>query len=156
MNFGLVIELMVSGLLLVTIGYCFLLDRRLAALRNGQDGLREVITDLNAATQQAQASVMALKATGEQTSDRLKKEIADARALADELSVMVEAGDGIADRLAGARGDQAGSTPDKDDDAESGLAELRQAVDRISEASRAAAPDDEGAEDIASMLGRVR
>ncbi|MEL7029919.1 MAG: DUF6468 domain-containing protein, partial [Pseudomonadota bacterium] len=155
-NFSLIIELIVAGLLLVTIVYCFVLDRRLAALRNGQDGLRDVIASLNSATQQAQTSVMQLKATGEQTSADLKGAITDARALADELSVMVEAGDGIADRLAGAR---SGPADKADTDKEAGVDvdELRAAVGRLSEAAkRVGDTQEEEAKDIARTLGGVR
>ena len=101
MNISLILEVVVAGLLVVTAAYCFVLDRRLRALRTGQDGLKAVIEGLDAATERAQTSILQLKVVGEQTSKKLDEDIAKARILADELSVMIESGDNIADRLAG-------------------------------------------------------
>jgi len=154
MNIGLIVEVVVAALLLVTIGYCYVVERRLASLRSGQDGLREVIAALNSATQQAQASVLQLKAAGETCSADLKKAIADARTLADELSVMVEAGDGVAERLAGAR---PGGSALADPATEAPSEDLRAAVERLSEAAKKARGTDEDASaDIAASLGGVR
>ena len=47
MNISLIVELALSGLLLATIGYCAVLERRLSALRKGQDGLKDTIGALN-------------------------------------------------------------------------------------------------------------
>ncbi|MCA3669401.1 MAG: chemotaxis protein, partial [Methylobacterium sp.] len=44
---GLMIELIVGGLLVVTIGYCVLLDRRLRAMRADETVIRKTINDLS-------------------------------------------------------------------------------------------------------------
>lgn len=142
MSLALLIELIVAFLLVVTIAYCFTLDRRLAALRNGQDGLREVISGLNMATSQAQASVVQLKATGEGVAEQLQSSIDKAQRLADELSVMVEAGDGVADRLAGARAQKTAPAPP--------------AAPSVSKPQDAAPPAPLKERDIANVLGGVR
>lgn len=100
---GLPLSVLLEGIvclfLIATIAYCAMLDRRLRAMRSGQDGLRDLVRDLNAATAQAVHAIDNLKkasaATGDDLGDRVKR----ARALADELALMLEAGDRIADRL---------------------------------------------------------
>lgn len=95
----LILEGLVATLLAVTVGYCFVLNRRLSTLRNGQDGLLEVVRSLNVATEQARASVRELHETGETVGERLSEKVAKARLIADELSLIVESGNNLADRL---------------------------------------------------------
>lgn len=98
---GLLLEGLVAVLLAMTVVYCFILDRRLRQLRSGQDGMKEVISGLNSATERAQGSVAQLKIAGDAAGGELREAVTKARALSDELSVMIEAGNNIADRLAG-------------------------------------------------------
>ncbi|MGD0144046.1 MAG: DUF6468 domain-containing protein [Rhizomicrobium sp.] len=115
MTVSLIVELALSGLLLATIGYCAVLERRLSALRKGQDGLKETIGDLNAAIVNAGVSMRALKATAAGAAENLDERLARARGLIDELSMLTSAGDRIADRIdrtAGAsRASANGATP---------------------------------------------
>ena len=97
----LMLELIVCVLLAATIGYCATIDRRLRAMRNGQDGLRELITDLSAATGQATNAIAHLRQAGDATGSALSEQVTRGRALADELSLMVQAGNDIANRLGG-------------------------------------------------------
>ncbi len=99
MILGLILEGLVGILLVVTVVYCALLDRRLRALRDGQDGLKAIIDGLDAATLRAQAGVAELRVSGDTVSGRLHEQVGKARALADELEIMVEAAARLADRL---------------------------------------------------------
>ncbi len=101
MAIGLILESLVALLLMITVVYCFQLDRRLRALRNGQDGLKDLIKGLGEATGRAQLSVAQLKIAGDAAGRELRDTVTKARELADELSLMVEAGNNIADRLEG-------------------------------------------------------
>ena len=96
---GLILETLVAVLLAVTIGYCVRLERRLAALRSGQDGLREIIAALNTATVRAQTSVAELRAAADAVGTDLGERVARARMLADELGIMLETGNHLAERL---------------------------------------------------------
>ncbi|MBI1263089.1 MAG: hypothetical protein GC184_15330 [Rhizobiales bacterium] len=98
--FDVMLEAIVCVLLLATIGYCAVIDRRLRAMRAGQDGLRVLVHDLNTATERAATAIHRLKETNDVTGRELGERVARARALADELGMMVESGNGIADRLA--------------------------------------------------------
>lgn len=94
-----IIDLILVVLLLAAIGSSFLLHRRINVFRKGQEELAELVGQLNEATNQARASVAEMKSNGLVVEEHLKSEITKARALADELSLITEAGDSLADRL---------------------------------------------------------
>ncbi|HTQ14913.1 MAG TPA: DUF6468 domain-containing protein [Rhizomicrobium sp.] len=100
-NVSFFVEITLIALLAATLVYCALLERRLSALRKGQDGLKSTIAELNAAIVSAGASLRALKATASDAAQTLDSRIASARALSDELSVITSSGERIAERIAG-------------------------------------------------------
>jgi len=85
MTLALGFEILLALLLLVTVFYCWRLDRRLNALRNGQDGMREAVTDLIKATSQAEACIQGLRDTAGQSSVELDARITKAQKLAADL-----------------------------------------------------------------------
>lgn len=97
------VTLVIDGLLLVLLGAvlvaCFMVNRRLRTMRDGQSELKGLVERLDGLTEEAQASVNELKGTSESAQDNLKREVAKARALADELTLITEAGDNLATRL---------------------------------------------------------
>ncbi len=99
MPIGLLLDGLVALLLVLTVAYCHQLNRRLGALRSGQDGLKDLIRGLNDATERAQAGIAQLKMAGDAAGKDLKEAVSRARELSDELSLMIEAGNNIADRL---------------------------------------------------------
>ena len=99
MNISLIVELGLSGLLLATIVYCAILERRLSALRKGQDGLKSTIGQLNEAIVAAGSSMRMLKSTAAGAADALDERISRGRAIADELSILTATGDRIAERM---------------------------------------------------------
>lgn len=103
--FGLPTDFLLDGLvavlLVATIFYSALLDRRLKALRSGQDGLRHTIDQLNTATARAEVSIGQLKQASGEVDSGLSEQVRRARSVADELSVMVTSGNKLADRLSG-------------------------------------------------------
>ncbi len=82
----LVIEGMLIFLLVITIGYCFVLDQRLKVLRSGQNDLRQVIIELTQTTQTAQSTVSGLKATADDVDRKLSAKLDEARALTGQLA----------------------------------------------------------------------
>jgi ABC-type transporter Mla subunit MlaD len=99
MTIGLAVELTLCGLLAVTLIYCVVLERRLAAVRKGQEGLKLTIGELDAAITNAGASMRALKAAASGASDTLDDRLARARAVIDELSLLTASGERIAERF---------------------------------------------------------
>lgn len=77
------------ALLLVGAGVlCWRLDRRLSALRSGQDGLQAAMAELAGACAQAEASVRALRAAEREAGGELQARIEEARGLAEELRLI--------------------------------------------------------------------
>lgn len=85
------IALTVEGLLALMLGACLYffwrLDRSLAALRSGQDGVRAAAAELAQATAQAEAAVRAMRATAMDAGRDLQARINDARSAADRLGL---------------------------------------------------------------------
>jgi hypothetical protein len=99
MNLTFYAEIALTVLLIVTIGYCVILERRLAAVRKGQDGLKSTIGELNAAITGAGASLRALKAAAGESAEMLDSRLSAARKLNDELAVLTASGERIAQRM---------------------------------------------------------
>ncbi|MGN6515926.1 MAG: DUF6468 domain-containing protein [Rhizomicrobium sp.] len=99
MNISLVVEIALSALLLATIVYCAILERRLSALRKGQDGLKDTIAQLNQAIVAAGSSMRMLKSAAAGAAEALDERIARGRSLADELSLIAASGERIAQRM---------------------------------------------------------
>ena len=94
MTLSLGFEILVSILLVITIGYCFILDRRLKALRSGQDGVRQSIQDLVQVSLAAEQSVHRLAKTSEQVTVELQENIIEAKELTGKLQAGTYRSDG--------------------------------------------------------------
>ena len=95
-------ELGLEVLLACTLVYCVVLERRLAAVRKGQEGLKQHIGELNMAISGAGASLRALKAAANEAAGTLDERLKRARLHIDELSVLTASGERIASRMEGA------------------------------------------------------
>ena len=89
-------------LLALTLCYCVILERRLATVRKGQEGLSRTIGELNMAISGAGASLRALKAAAGEAAHTLDERLKRARLHIDELSVLTASGERIASRMEGA------------------------------------------------------
>jgi hypothetical protein len=98
-NLTLIVELALIVLLSATLGYCVLLERRLAAMRKGQDALKGTIGQLNHAIASAGNSLGQLRATANDAAVTLDERLGLARKLIDELSVLTTSGERIAERF---------------------------------------------------------
>jgi hypothetical protein len=93
------LELGLEVLLAFTLGYCVLLERRLAAVRKGQEGLSRTIGELNMAIAGAGASLRALKSAAGEAAQTLDERLKRARLHIDELSLLTASGERIAQRM---------------------------------------------------------
>ncbi len=90
---ALALESGLALLLLAVLFFCWRLDRKLAALRAGQDGVREAAVELREASAHAELAVRNLRAAAQETGRDLQARIEEARRLSDTLG----AGRGRAD-----------------------------------------------------------
>jgi hypothetical protein len=99
MNVTFVVEIALEVLLAATLGYCIVLERRLASVRKGQEGLSRIVGELNMAISGAGASLRALKTAASEAAGSLDERLKRARLHVDELSVLVGSAERIAQRI---------------------------------------------------------
>jgi ABC-type transporter Mla subunit MlaD len=102
MTLSFILESALSFLLAATLVYCIVLERRLAAVRKGQEGLKTIIGELDAAISGAGASLRMLKSAASSAAETLDDRLRRARLLADELALLTSSGERIAERFEGA------------------------------------------------------
>jgi hypothetical protein len=83
----LVLEGALGILLAACLFYCWRLDRKLSALRAGQDGIREAARELNASVMAAEAAVRNLRQAAHEAGRDLQGRIDTAGALAEKLGM---------------------------------------------------------------------
>lgn len=113
MDMGLVIDLIVIALLAATIFYALRLERRLANVRDTQTALGDVIRELNSTAARAEAGIQGLKAAATSSGQALDDRIKRARSLADELGLLLQAGDRLGQRIESARPQPAARAPSR-------------------------------------------
>lgn len=96
-------EALIGVLLVGAAVMCWRVDRRLKALRDGQDGLKETVSALNDAVDRARAGLSALDRASKDAGEVLDQRTREARALADELRLLTSAGETRLDRFDRAR-----------------------------------------------------
>ena len=81
------LEIVLALMLGACLFFFWRLDRKLSALRSGQDGVRAAAAELSQAVTQAEAAVRALRMTAQDAGRDLQARINDARATADRLGL---------------------------------------------------------------------
>ena len=104
MTVGLVLDGVISVLLVAMIFCCLAFYRRLGELRGSRGEFAALIKCFSAATERAEAGVSRILKTGERSHAELDERIETARALCDDLALLVERGARLADRLEGQAG----------------------------------------------------
>lgn len=99
MSGALLLDVLIALLLVATIAYAVVLNKRLSVLRDGKDELRATILKFNKALEQAHKGTVELNRMSEQSVESLQNAVKDAKALQDELAFLVERGTMISDRL---------------------------------------------------------
>ncbi|MFN4281241.1 MAG: DUF6468 domain-containing protein [Alphaproteobacteria bacterium] len=101
---SLLLEALLAVLLVATIGYAAMLDRRLRTLRQSRDEMQALIASFTAATAHAQAGLISLRETSQSAGESLQSDIERAKSLRDDLSFLLDRGNSLADRLEGGIG----------------------------------------------------
>ena len=98
-SFGIVIESLVAVLLLLTIGYCMLLNTRLKRLKADQHSLKATIGELITATEIAERAIGGLKHTVRDVNENLGNQLTAAAQLSQQLKKHLAEGDNVIRRL---------------------------------------------------------
>src|SRR4051812_33643826 len=96
---GVAIESLVAVLLLLTIGYCALLNRRLKRLKADEHSLKATIGELITATEIAERAIGGLKHTVRDVNENLGGQLAAATQMSDNLKRQLAEGDHVVRRL---------------------------------------------------------
>ncbi|HZR62203.1 MAG TPA: DUF6468 domain-containing protein [Xanthobacteraceae bacterium] len=117
---GLIIDVLVAILLMFTIAYCMLLNRRLKLLRADEDALRGTIAELVTATEIAERAIAGLKLTARECDAGLGERLARAERLCAELDRRLAASKDVVGQLtqiavAGRRGGEPAPAPPQQD-----------------------------------------
>lgn len=97
---GIFVEGAVAVLLVLTIGYCVLLNNRLKRLHQDRDALRQMVNDLVGATNLANQAIKELKATAVEADLTLSSRLEEAERFGVELANHVNAGTVLMERIA--------------------------------------------------------
>ncbi|MED5396068.1 MAG: hypothetical protein CFH05_00723 [Alphaproteobacteria bacterium MarineAlpha3_Bin4] len=95
MQYSLILDILVAFLLVVTIGYAMVLNKRLGHLRRDKGELEKLALSFTDATGRADGSIATLKSTADDLQDRIDK----AGSLHDDLVFLIDRGSVTADRL---------------------------------------------------------
>jgi len=99
-GFGLIIESLVAVLLLLTISFCIVLNRRLKKLKADEQALKATISELITATEIAERAIAGLKMTVRDCDQNLSERLRVGDALAGELGRQLEGGRQVLAQLA--------------------------------------------------------
>ena len=98
-SLGIVIESLVAVLLMLTIGYCILLNKRLKRLKADEHSLKATIGELITATEIAERAIGGLKHTVRDVNEHLGSQLTAATQMSAHLKNQLAEGDGIIRRL---------------------------------------------------------
>ena len=96
---GLIVETLVAALLLLTIGYCMLLNKRLKRLKADEQSLKATIGELITATEIAERAIGGLKATMREGEQSLAARLQRAETLTADIERQLTAGEDLLARL---------------------------------------------------------
>ncbi len=96
---GIILEILVATLLVATIAYCMIVNRKLAKLRADQENLKSVIRDLNQSTLHAEAAAGELRKTVNKAGKELAIQINRAEVSNLSLRKQNDNADGLLDKL---------------------------------------------------------
>lgn len=98
-SLGMTIEALVAVLLLITIGYCMLLNNRLKRLRSDEHSLKAVIAELITATEIAERAIGGLKHAVRDVNENLSDQLTSATQMSEHLKRQLSECDHVVRRL---------------------------------------------------------
>lgn len=99
MPFALILDMLIAILLIATIAYAVMLNRRLTDLRKDQSELEKLAQSFNDATIRAEESIHKLTGSAEDMKRDVQETLRKAEALRDDLNFLIERAGSSADKL---------------------------------------------------------
>jgi Domain of unknown function (DUF6468) len=94
-----ILELALVALLAATLFHAVRLERALGVLKRDRVELQELIAGFNASTHQAETGIERLRAAADGAGQQIAHQVDTALALKDDLTLLTDRGDRLADRL---------------------------------------------------------
>ena len=154
---GMILDGVLMLLLVAALGYGVRLEKKLAALRAGQQAFASAVTDLNAAAGRAEAALASLRASGQET-DLLHDRIIKAREVKGQLEALIARGPvaaapaAVVEPVRVAAPAPAPVAPPADDERAQRMAAL---AERIQGMAIPAKPRAAGESNVAAILGAI-
>lgn len=104
MEFSLIIDALIALLLVATIAYAAVLNRKLGVLRDAKSEMEALIVSFSESTERAGSGVESLKQEAGRSGKALQNKVETARGLVDDLGFLIETGTRLAERLDGGVG----------------------------------------------------
>ena len=98
-SLGIAIESLVAILLMLTIGYCMLLNTRLKRLKADEHSLKATIAELITATEIAERAIGGLKHTVRDVNENLGNQLTSAAQMSQQLKKQLAEGDSVVRRI---------------------------------------------------------
>jgi ABC-type transporter Mla subunit MlaD len=99
-SLGIAIESLVAALLMLTIGYCMLLNKRLKRLKADESSLKATIAELITATEIAERAIAGLRHTVRDVNENLGAQLGSATQMSQQLKKQLAEGDQVIRRIA--------------------------------------------------------
>lgn len=96
---NLIMNVVIAGLLAATIGYCWLLNRRIKILQDSRGELAKLLKHFDESTQRASESIIALQTASKKIGENIQFRIDKANYLMDDLSFMIDRGNKLANQM---------------------------------------------------------
>lgn len=94
-----VINGLIVLLLSITIGYCYILNRRIKILQDSRGELAKLLKHFDNSTKRASDSIVSLQAASKNIGDTIQHRIDKANYLIDDLAYMIDKGDKLANKM---------------------------------------------------------
>lgn len=104
MQWGVLIDGVLVVLLLTTIGYCAIVNRRLGVIRDAQQAMQDLAGDLNAATARAEIGLNQLRAATTEASEKVEPLLQQVGTAATDLDMLCHRAKKLSDKLDKASG----------------------------------------------------
>jgi hypothetical protein len=96
---NLALNVIMVALLVATIAYCWLLNRRIKVLQDSKSELAHLLRHFDESTQRASESIVALQTASKKIGENMQSRIDKANFLLDDLSFMIEKGNKVANQM---------------------------------------------------------
>lgn len=96
---NLLVNVIIVVLLVVTIGYCWVLNRRIRILQDSKGELAQLLKHFDESTQRASESIVALQTASKKIGETIQQRAEKAHFLLDDLSFMMEKAQTLATKM---------------------------------------------------------